>query len=332
MEIDTTTGNRDADHVSVIARLFAEVFVAKSVEADDSFFRLGGDSLLAVALMAGIEKEFGTALSIATLLEAPTPRLLATAIFKAATERVGDALIVVRGEGRGPPLCCVHGLTGEVVFPQKLADALGVGRPVYGFRALGFQAGERPLETIEQIASNYLAALRRVPGTGPSVLLGHCGGSLIAYEMALQLTAAGETVAGLVLIDPAYDERIAPYLFKSGLSLKLAQAEWRKRAKAIQFTVDRKPDMPHAERGKTVRHALVAAAASYVPRPFDGKTLLLHTTARKDALLNPERGYPTLLPDCEAVEINSDHRNMFDHMPEVVAAIAPFLDRVAPLP
>ncbi|MEX0853323.1 MAG: alpha/beta fold hydrolase [Bauldia sp.] len=320
-----------ADHVSVIARLFAEVLDAEAVEPDDSFFRLGGDSLMATTLMVEIEKKFGTTLSISTLLEASTPRALATAVFKAAAERVGDALILVREGASAPPLCCVHGMTGEAVFQRKLADALVGDRPIYALRAIGLQKGERPLATVEQIASNYLAALDRARGSGPCVLLGHCGGSLIAYEMAQQLTAAGETVAGLIMLDPAHDEIVAPYLFLAGLSLKLAQSETRKRMAAIQDQIKRKPDFSRADRRKIITKSLVAAVGSYTPRPYGGKTLLLHASPRREALLDPARGFPALLGDYTAVEIKTDHRNMFEHhVPDMVAAIAPFLERVAP--
>ncbi|MEX0853322.1 MAG: alpha/beta fold hydrolase [Bauldia sp.] len=317
-------------HALTVCRLFGEAFNDAAIEFDADFFELGGDSMLATSLIASIEKEFDVALPISILLEAPTPRALAAVIFKAAAERVGDALVIAREAGSAPPLCCVHGMNGETVFQRRLADALVGDRPIYALRAIGLQAGERPLETVEQIASNYIAAVRRVRGAGPYVLLGHCGGSLIAAEMAQQLTAAGETVAGLIMIDPAHDKTVAPYLFLSGLSLKLAQSEMKKRIATIQDLFERKPDFSRADRRKVIQAALFAAIGSYAPKPYAGKTLLLYTTSRKQVLLDPTRGFPTLLGDYETVEIKTDHGNMFEHhLPNIVAAIAPFLDRVA---
>jgi thioesterase domain-containing protein/acyl carrier protein len=330
---EAATLEQEPDLAFVVAGLFADVFEVESVNPDDNFFHMGGDSLLAATLMAAIETRFGTALSISTLLEAPTPRKLAEGLLEATIDRAGDALVVVRGGGKGPAIFCVHGINGVAFFPRKLAEALGEDRPICGFRAIGLQSGERPFATVEEIAENYLAALRRVQKEGPYLLLGHCGCSLVAYEMAQQLTAAGESVAGLMLIDPLSYENVAPYLFNSGLALRLIHVEWEKRAKALQSYVDRTPDMTLEDRSKTVRAAMVAAVTRYVPKPFGGKTLLLCTTARKKALLNPQRGLPTLAPDCQVVEIKSVHGDIFEqHMPEIVAAIAPFMNRVAPLP
>jgi thioesterase domain-containing protein/acyl carrier protein len=321
-----------------VCGIFAEVFEVDSVAIDDDFFALGGDSLLATSLMAAIEKEFRVALPISVLLEAATPRAVQAAISAATGKPTGDALVVVNDEGTGPPLCCVHGMGGEAVFPRHLADSLGKQRPIYGFRAIGLLAGERPLDTVEEIASNYLAALRRVRPHGPYVVLGHCGGSMIAYEMAQQLVAAREPVAGLVLIDPAHNRVTAPYLFSSGPSLAHVQAAFRRHVAEIQAKFDAPGDLADGRRRMLVKTALHSAIAAYSPARFSGPTLLMYTTARKQVLLNPARGFPTLLSNCERVEVQSGHMNMFqEHMPELIAAIAAFLKRtvvaadVAPL-
>jgi len=51
------------------------------------------------------------------------------------------------------------------------------------------------------VAERYLAELRAVQPHGPYRLGGYSFGGNVAFEMALRLRAAGETVANLVLID-----------------------------------------------------------------------------------------------------------------------------------
>ena len=51
------------------------------------------------------------------------------------------------------------------------------------------------------MATAYLNEIRTVQPQGPYHLSGYCGGGLIAFEMATQLRALGETVATLVLLD-----------------------------------------------------------------------------------------------------------------------------------
>ena len=59
-------------------------------------------------------------------------------------------------------------------------------------------------ESVEHIATLYLEELRRAQPRGPYRLLGWCGGSAIAWEMAQRLMAAQEHVS-LFLLDPVVD-------------------------------------------------------------------------------------------------------------------------------
>ncbi|QDC15492.1 amino acid adenylation domain-containing protein [Rhodococcus ruber] len=76
----TTAGTRrepvtDAEHV--VAQVFADVLGVEGVGADDSFFDLGGNSLIATRVIARVNESLGTALAIRELFEAPTVAELA---------------------------------------------------------------------------------------------------------------------------------------------------------------------------------------------------------------------------------------------------------------
>ncbi len=317
------------DPVAIVAGLFADAFNRESVGPDDDFFRMGGDSLVATDIVVGVELTFRVAVSISALLTAPTPRLLAGVVAKLTAAGNNEPLIVVRYEGSGPPLCCVHGMNGESVFPWKIAEEVS-GRPVYAFRALGLEKGERPPESVAQIASAYLAGLRRVRPKGPYVFAGHCGGSMIAYEMACQCVAAGDPVSGLTMIDPSARY---PFLFNKGARLALAQAQFKDEAARLQTMYAAGAERTEGWRRKLVRRSLFVAMGTYSPGPFAGEALLLHTTARKAGVLNPKGGFPTFMSRLEVREIKSKHENMFkENMADVVGAIRAFLDRVAPVP
>ena len=60
--------------------LFAEVLQAPDVDLDDDFFALGGDSLIAIGLIARIEETFGVAPEVGTVFDDPTPLGLARVI------------------------------------------------------------------------------------------------------------------------------------------------------------------------------------------------------------------------------------------------------------
>jgi thioesterase domain-containing protein len=57
-----------------------------------------------------------------------------------------------------------------------------------------------PFDSIEEMASAYLKEVRIVQPSGPYYLSGFCGGGLVAFEMANQLRASGETVGLLALL------------------------------------------------------------------------------------------------------------------------------------
>ena len=83
-------------------------------------------------------------------------------------------------------------------------------QPVYALQARGLDGNIVLGETLEQIASAYLAEIRTLQPAGPYVLAGFCFGGLVAMEAAQQLQAAGEKVELVVMIQttrpgaPAY--------------------------------------------------------------------------------------------------------------------------------
>jgi len=122
-------------------------------------------------------------------------------------------LVPIQTLGDRAPLFCIHALGGEVLYYYRLAHELGTDQPFYGLQArpMDGQAGQStaPQITIEELAAEYLRAVRSLQPVGPYFLAGHSFGGVVAFEMAQQLTASGEDVALLALLDqpvPAGDE------------------------------------------------------------------------------------------------------------------------------
>ena len=111
-------------------------------------------------------------------------------------------LVPIQPLGARTPLYCVHALGGEVLYYYRLARQLGTDQPVYGLQArpLDGQA-EAPRVTIEEMAAEYLDAVRSLQPAGPYLLAGYSFGGVVAFEMARQLTGAGEEVALLAVLD-----------------------------------------------------------------------------------------------------------------------------------
>jgi thioesterase domain-containing protein len=99
------------------------------------------------------------------------------------------------------PLFLIHPIGGEVQYAFDLARCLDAELPVYGLAASGLAAGEVPDASIAAMASAYLQAMREVQPSGPYRVAGWSLGGIVAYEIAQQLDAAGETVDFLGMID-----------------------------------------------------------------------------------------------------------------------------------
>jgi amino acid adenylation domain-containing protein len=229
-----------------LCRIWAEALGSPSVGIDDDFFAIGGHSLLAARIFARIGAEFHCSLPLGVLFESPTVRELAQRLPRASTAGFSSLVTISRG-GRLPPVHLVPGVFGNVVGFADLARAFGPEQPVYGLQAPGLAGSHAPLATIDAIAAHYLREIRDVQPEGPYAIVGACFGASVAYEMARQVMADGETVAFLGLLDPTPHEgqhidglppslrrfaRVAVIAKLVKERLRLYRDEWRSRSGA----------------------------------------------------------------------------------------------------
>lgn len=58
---------------SEVVALMEEILKVDDVAPDDSFFEVGGNSLLAVQLITAVERRSGAVLSLSSVIRSPTP-------------------------------------------------------------------------------------------------------------------------------------------------------------------------------------------------------------------------------------------------------------------
>ena len=169
----------------------------------DDFFELGGNSLLAVRLVARIRKRLTPEFPLASILELRTIENVAQAL-RQDQPLESRHVRALQPHGSKPILFCVHPGHGTLFSYMALAHHLGSDQPFYGLQTFeldDLEAKQDPYLSIEDLASRYLEELREIQPEGPYFLAGWSFGGMVAFEMARQLTAAGETVAPLLLID-----------------------------------------------------------------------------------------------------------------------------------
>lgn len=102
--------------------------------------------------------------------------------------------------GDGPPLVCVHGLSGSALNWMAVGPALAAEHRVLALDLRGF--GRTPLGPGSRLGDNrrLLDLFLREVVRGPAVLVGNSMGGLLAVVQAADRPGS---VSGLVLVDPA---------------------------------------------------------------------------------------------------------------------------------
>jgi len=185
----------------IMAGLWAELLKLDKVGIHDDFFALGGHSMLAVQMVSQLRKRAAIEIELRNLFSYPALGALAAFVDSNKTASRHPNLVPIRGQGHLTPLFLIHPVGGEVQYAFDLAQHLDADQPVYALAASGLVIGETPRASITEMATVYLEAIRHVQVVGPYTVAGWSLGGMIAYEIAHQLLAAGETVNFVGMID-----------------------------------------------------------------------------------------------------------------------------------
>lgn len=192
-----------------LAQIWMEVLGAAAVGREANFFELGGHSLLAARMLARLEQEFGTRIALSVLFGAPTVAQLAP-LLRADSDRRYDfrPVLRMRSSGARTPIMAINN-TG-IYF--MLSRSLGDDQPFTTLQIFDPSSDPHSLpSSFVDIAAAYVGLIRSEQTQGPYRLLGWCVAGALAFEIACQLQAAGETVEQLVIIDgyvPGYVKRM----------------------------------------------------------------------------------------------------------------------------
>jgi thioesterase domain-containing protein len=188
-------------------------------------------------------------------------------------------LIPVQTGGRKTPLLLVHGMFGVLPWRRgrALAEFLGADQPLYGLEAPGFDGSRKPRAKVSEAASEYLGEIRRARLRPPFVVLGVCGGCIMALHLAQHLAVAAQyaseapTVPLLILIDPPGlpgQEFNPGDLTEAAELLRERVKDWfltaRNRLEEVPFDID---DPRQLAIATEVGAALESSITTYYPTP-----------------------------------------------------------------
>jgi amino acid adenylation domain-containing protein len=184
-----------------LTKIWRKVLGLNSIGIRDNFFELGGNSLIAVRLFVEIEQIWERNLPLATLFQAQTIESLADVLLQQAWTAPWSPLVPIQTNGSQPPLFFVHSVGGNILEYYQIAHYLGQEQPVYALQSLGLDGQQEPLTCVEEMASRYIQEIQTIQPQGPYFLAGYSFGGLIVYEIAQQLSAQGQKVDLLALLD-----------------------------------------------------------------------------------------------------------------------------------
>src|SRR6185437_1900410 len=162
---------------------------AKGSPADAKFAELGGDSLLAIKLMLGVEEITGQRVEISTFLVNPTIAGLCDAVQRRMSRSEFEPMLALRKNGTRPPIFCAYGFSGDVQAYFDLTAALGDDQPVYGIRSPALEDLSRLPQSMESAAAEVVGWIRKVQPQGPVALVGYSWAGVLTFEVARQLAA-----------------------------------------------------------------------------------------------------------------------------------------------
>lgn len=327
----------------VVAGIWARVLGHDRVGVEDDFFLSGGHSLLALQLIHELNTGFGLDLPVRLLFEEPTvcgqAREIALTLASRNQGRRGtfSPLVPLRPGGNKPPFFLAAGGFGgeaELLVYARLARYLDSQRPFYGLRARGVDELVEPHETVEQMAAEHVREIRAVQSHGPYFIGGSCVGGMVAFEIAQQLRARGETIGSLVLIDSQFPTRLGVLRIRLRNLWRNQMLPFLRRCRAgrreffaalghsiqIHFAPTDEQKIGHLQ--TRIGRKYLSRLLRYKPRIYPGPVTLLVCEEHKRR--DPARGWRDLAGG--RLEIHLVPGNHFTHLRDHVQATAARID------
>ena len=307
--------------IETLTPIWQRVLQLPSIGVDEDFFDLGGDSLLALQLFTEIAQVCDRELPPVTIYQARTISALAALLEQPTPPRFPALVLLKEGAGK-PPVFLAHGLGGSVIDFFQPIKHIESDLPIYGLQAKGIEGLDEPLESIEDMAEFHVNAIRELQPQGPYALIGYSLGGLIALEMAQRLSANGEKVALLAMLD-AY-----PHMRQLALGqrLRLVARQATRGFRIFRNASGSAPYQPPAGGSLTpamqrVRASAYLALTRYRPRFYRGEIKFVRAEILSGFPADAAAVWTPLVGKIEVTTVPGDHLGMIATHYERVAAV-----------
>jgi thioesterase domain-containing protein len=331
--------------VEMLTPIWTRVLQLSSVDLEDNFFDLGGDSSLALQLFNEIAHACGRELPPVTIYCAPTITAL-SALLEQPAELRFPPLVSLKDGSAEPPLFIAHGLGGSVIDFFQVVKHIRTPHAIQGMQARGIGGPEEPFERIEDMAQFHLDAIRQVQPHGPYLLAGYSLGGLVTFEMAQRLIADGEKVALLAMLDSYPDIRYLSLAQRSRLMTRLATRRAtsamklpagealsliirpsQRRSLAPRVSYQLPVDVSLSPAMQRARECAYLALTRYKPRFYPGKIRFVRAETPTDFPADPAAVWAHLAAKFEVETVPGDHLGiMATHYEKLASAISRYVE------
>jgi len=330
--------------IEALMPVWKRVLQRSNVRPEDNFFDLGGDTSSAASLLEELERLSNRKLPRFLIYYRPTLQGLAETLEQATLPHFSGLLTLKSGE-EWPPVFIAPGMGGNPLDYFPLARRIQSRHPIIILQARGLDGTEEPFDRIEDIAQYYLDAINQMQPHGPYLLTGFSLGGLVTLEMAQRLTAEGEEIGLLTMLD-SYPHfrylslhqraRLAMRLVRSHASCALrlpfpesisyiasrARRRWYDSAEGSRRSAaSEEPSISKAM--QRLRDADYLALTRYKPRFYSGRIRFVRAAIFSQFPDDPEAVWGSLAEKFEAETVPGDHNGIittnFDSLAEVLS-------------
>ncbi|TZF95867.1 amino acid adenylation domain-containing protein, partial [Chryseobacterium panacisoli] len=200
-----------------LAAIYGEVLGLdpESIGIHDDFFRLGGNSIMAIKLISKIQMVLDVKVKIVDIFKEKTISKLTALIGKYGKEY--RAVSILNAVNNNPNIFLIHPGNGGSEVYQPLAEQLKTNYNCYGVDSYNLYHEEK-IDNLNQLAGYYLSHIEQIQEQTQQeeyILLGWSLGGNIALEMASQLEKRGCKKIKVYLLDTIFyasDQQLVNFL------------------------------------------------------------------------------------------------------------------------
>jgi amino acid adenylation domain-containing protein len=186
-----------------LAEIWQQVLGVDKVGITDNFFELGGDSLRTLKVISKVRalNQPDFQLKLRDMMAKPTIAGLSGVDEQPPRQSPEPLLLLNQPVDDQPALFCLHAGFGTVFDYEPLARRLEGLRTVYGVQCRMLLDRQWHDTSLQQMAADYVEAIRRKQAQGPYHLLGWSLGGALAMMVGELLEQQGQRVAFVGLVD-----------------------------------------------------------------------------------------------------------------------------------